>query len=115
MTRTRHTEEPIIAVLKAAQAGVSVQDLWRKHGISDATFYTWRMKYAGLEVSDVKNLRPLEEENRRVKPRVAEQARDIQALQALPATNGSGPRRRGRRHRGAAHALGSDSGGCAGS
>jgi putative transposase len=64
MTRKRHTEEQIIAVLKDNQAGVSVQDLCRKHGISDATFYKWRMKYAGLEVSDVKKLRQLEEENR---------------------------------------------------
>jgi len=51
MTRKRHTEEQIIAVLKDAQAGVSVQELCRKH---DATFYKWRTKYAGLEVSDVK-------------------------------------------------------------
>jgi putative transposase len=51
MTRTRHTEEQIIAVLKDAQAGVRVQDLRRKHGISDATFLTWRTKYAGLEVA----------------------------------------------------------------
>ena len=60
MTRKRHPEEPIIAVLKDAQAGVSVQDLCRKHGISDATFHTWRTKYAGLAVSDVKKLRQLE-------------------------------------------------------
>jgi putative transposase len=56
-TRKRHTEEQIIAVLKDAQAGVSVQGLRRKHGISDATFYKWRTKFAGLEVSDVKKLR----------------------------------------------------------
>ena len=57
MTRKRHTEKQIIAVLKDAQAGVSVQGLCRKHGISDGTFYKWRTKYAGLEVSDVKKLR----------------------------------------------------------
>ena len=57
MTRKRHTEEQIIAVLKDAQAGVSVQDLCRKLGISDATLYKWRTKYAGLGVSDVKKLR----------------------------------------------------------
>ena len=85
MTRKRHTEEQIIAVLKDAQAGVSVQDLCRKHGISDATFYKWRTKYAGLEVSDVKKLRQLEDENRRLKQRVAEQALDIQALKAITA------------------------------
>jgi putative transposase len=87
MTRKRHTEEQIITVLKDAQAGVSVQELCRKHGISDATFYKWRTKYAGLEVSDVKKLRQLEEENRRLKQMVAEQALDIQALRALTAKN----------------------------
>jgi putative transposase len=80
MTRKRHTEQQIIAVLKDAQAEVSVQDLCRKHGILDAT-------YAGLEVSDVKTLRQLEEENRRLKQRVAEPALDIQAPKALTATN----------------------------
>jgi len=95
MTRKRHTEEQIIAVLKDAQAGQSVQDLCRKHGISDATFYKWRTKYAGLEGSDVKKLRQLEEENRRLKQMVAEQALDIQALKAIPAKNWSGPRRNG--------------------
>ena len=87
MTRKRHTEEQIIAVLKDAQVGVSVQELCRKHGISDATFYKWRMKFAGLEVSDVKKLRQLEEENRRLKQMVAEQALDIQALKAITAKN----------------------------
>jgi putative transposase len=88
MTRKRHTEEQIIAVLKDAQAGVSVSDLCRKHGISDATFYKWRTKYAGLEVSDVKKLRQLEDENRRLKQMVAEQALDIQALKAITAKTG---------------------------
>ncbi len=87
MTRKRHTEEQIITVLKDAQAGISVQELCRKHGISDATFYKWRTKYAGLEVSDVKKLRQLEEENRRLKQMVAEQALDIQALKAVTAKN----------------------------
>ena len=93
MTRRRHTEEQIIAVLKDAQAGLGVQELCRKHGISDATFYKWRAKYAGLEVSDVKKLRQLEGENRRLKQMVAEQALDIQALKAITAQNWSGPRR----------------------
>jgi putative transposase len=87
MTRNRHTEEQIIAVLKDAQAGIGVQELCRKHGISDATFYKWRAKYAGLEVSDVKKLRQLEDENRRLKQMVAEQALDIQALKAITAKN----------------------------
>ncbi len=87
MTRKRHTEEQIIGVLTDAQAGIGVQELCRKHGISDATFYTWRAKYAGLEVSDVKKLRQLEDENRRLKQMVAEQALDIQALKAVTAKN----------------------------
>jgi putative transposase len=74
-------------VLKDAQAGIGVSELCRKHGISDATFYKWRTKYAGLEVSDVKKLRQLEDENRRLKQMVAEQALDIQALTAVTANN----------------------------
>jgi putative transposase len=85
MTRKRHTEEQSITVLKDAQVGVSVQDLCRKHGISDATFYMWRKKYAGLEVSDVKKRCQLEDENRRLKQMVAEQALDIQVLKAITA------------------------------
>jgi putative transposase len=87
MTRKRHTEEQIIAVLTDAQAGIGIHELCRKHGISDATFYKWRTKYAGLEVSDAKKLRHLEDENRRLKQMVAEQALDIQALKAVTAKN----------------------------
>lgn len=87
MTKKRHTEEQIIAVLKDAQAGVSVQDLCRKHGISNATFYKWWTKCEGLEISDVKKLRQLEDENRRLKQMVAEHALDIQALKAITAKN----------------------------
>lgn len=87
MTRKRHTEEQIIAVLKDVQTGIGVSALCRKHSISDATFYKWRAKYAGLEVSDVKKLRQLEDENRRLKQMVAEQALDIQALKAVTAKN----------------------------
>ncbi len=94
-------------MLKDAQAGIGVQELCRKHGISDATFYKWRTKYAGLEVSDVKKLRQLEDENRRLKQMVAEQALDIQALKAINAKNWEGPRRSERRLSGAPSALGS--------
>ena len=90
MTRKRHTKEQIIAVLKYAQARVSVQDLCQKHGISDAAFYTWRTTYACPEVSNVKNvkkLRQLDEEDRRLKQRVAEPALDIQEQKAIHATN----------------------------
>ena len=87
MGPTGGDHDTIIAVLKDAQAGIGVQELCRKHGISDATFYKWRAKYAGLEVSDVKKLRQLEDENRRLKQMVAEQALDIQALKAINAKN----------------------------
>ena len=90
MTRKRHTKERIIAALMYAQTGVSVQDLCQKHGISDAAFYKWRTTYACLEVSNVKNvkkLRQLDEEDRRLKQRVADPALDIQARKAIPATN----------------------------
>jgi len=69
-------------VLKDAQAGIGVHELCRKHGISDATFYKWQTKYAELEVSDVKKLCQLEDEHRRLKQMVAEQALDSQALKA---------------------------------
>lgn len=68
-------------------AGIGVQKLRRKHGISDATFYQWRATSSGLEVSDVKKRRQLEDENRRLKQMVAEQAPDIQALKAITAKN----------------------------
>lgn len=94
MTRKPHTEEQIIAVLKDTQAGIGDQDLCRKHGISDATFYKWRAKYAVLEVSDVKKLRHLEEENPRLKQMMVEQALDIQALKALTAKTGKAKAKR---------------------
>ena len=83
MTRKWTREEQIIAVIKDVHAGIGVQDLCCKRGISDATFYKWRAKYAGLEVSNVKKLRQLEDENRRPKQMVAEQALDVQALKAI--------------------------------
>jgi putative transposase len=87
MRGKRFKEEQIIAVLKEAQAGVSVQELCRKYGISDATFYNWKAKYGGLTVSEAKRLRLLEDENRRLKHIVAEQALDIQALRAVVSKN----------------------------
>ena len=79
----RHTEEQIIAVLKEADAGTKVVDLCRHHGISDATFYKWKAKYAGMEASDLKKMRTLEDENRRLKNMVADLSLDNQALKAV--------------------------------
>ena len=72
MKRKRFTEEQIIGILKQAQAGMKISDLCRLNGISDATFYTWRSKYGGMEVSDAKRLKELEAENARLKKLLAE-------------------------------------------
>ncbi len=71
MKISRYNEEQIIAVLKEHQAGVPVAELCRKHGISDATFYNWRSRYGGLQVSDARRLKCLEEENRRLQKLLA--------------------------------------------
>jgi putative transposase len=78
--------------LKKAEGGAKVTELCRRHGISDATFYNWRSKYGGVEISEMRRLRQLEEENRRLKSIVADQALDIRALKNVLAKNGYGPR-----------------------
>ncbi|MEW6118446.1 MAG: transposase, partial [Nitrospirota bacterium] len=83
MKKKRFSEEQIIAVLKEAEAGAKVLDLCRKHGISDATFYNWKAKYAGMTVADVRRLRELESENSKLKRIVADQQLDISALKDL--------------------------------
>jgi putative transposase len=86
--KARHyTEEQIIAVVKEAEAGAKVADLCRKYGMSDATYYNWKAKYSGLTVSELKRLKALEEENRRLKQIVAEQALDNRALKELLSKN----------------------------
>ncbi len=87
MRRGRYKEEQIVGILKEGAAGFSVSELCRKYGISDATFYNWKAKYGGLTVSEVKRLKALEEENRRLKHIVADQALDIQALKGVIAKN----------------------------
>ena len=70
--RKRMTESQIVAILKEAEAGMPVKDICRKYGISNSTFYKWREKYGGMEASDVRRLKELEEENRRLKQMYAE-------------------------------------------
>jgi putative transposase len=87
MGRKRYTEEQIIAVLNEAETGARTADLCRKHGMSEATFYNWKAKYAGLTVSELKRLKSLEDENRRLKHIVAQQAVDNRALKELLGKN----------------------------
>ena len=85
MKRKRFKEEQIIGILKEAEAGVAVQDLVRKYGVSEQTYYRWKSKYGGMQISDAKKLRSLEEENRRLKHIVADLTLDNQALKAVVA------------------------------
>jgi putative transposase len=80
MKAKRFTEEQIIGILKQAQAGMKIVDLCRIHGISDATFYNWRSKYGGMEVSDAKRLKQLEEENRKLKQMLADTMLENKAI-----------------------------------
>ena len=87
MRRSRFTQEQVTGVLKEHQAGATAAELCRRHGISDATFYTWRSKYGGMEVSDARRLKGLEEENARLKKLLAELMLDVSTLKEMLAEN----------------------------
>ncbi|OJY75898.1 MAG: transposase [Rhizobium sp. 60-20] len=88
MKKQRFTEEQIIAVLKEQESGAKASDLSCKHGISEATLYNWKAKYEGMEVSEAKRLKALEEENAKLKKLLAEQMLDAAVLRELLAKNG---------------------------
>ena len=83
MKRSRYTEEQIIGILKEQETGVAVAELCRKHGMSEATFYNWKSKYGGLEVSEAKRLRALEAENAKLKRLLANAMLDNAGLKDL--------------------------------
>lgn len=83
MKRSRFKEEQIIAILKEHELGAKTADLCRKHGMSEATLYNWKAKFGGMEVSEAKRLRALEEENRKLKKLLAESMLDQAALKEL--------------------------------
>ena len=83
MKRTRFTEDQIIGVLKEHEAGVKTADLCRKHGVSQATFFKWKSKFGGMDVSDARKLKALEDENRRLKKLLAETMLDVTMLKDL--------------------------------
>ena len=87
MKRSRFCEEQIIGILKEHQTGLSAAELCRKYGISDATFYTWRKKYGGMEVSEARRLKALEEENARLKKLLAESMMDVSTLREMLGKN----------------------------
>lgn len=83
MRKSKYTEEQIIGFLRQVEAGMPVKELCRKHGFSDASFYKWRAKYGGMNVSEAKRLKELESENGKLKKLLAEAHLDIHALKSV--------------------------------
>jgi len=87
MRKRRFSEEQIIKILKEHAAGLSASDVCRRHGISDATFYKWRSRFGGMEVSDARKLKALEDENRKLKKLLAESMLDVSTLKEMLGKN----------------------------
>jgi putative transposase len=83
MRRSRFSENQIVGILKEVEAGRLVKEVCREHGISDATYYQWKSKYGGMEVSDIKRLRELEDENRKLKLMVADLSLENRAIKEV--------------------------------
>ena len=88
MKKSRFSDEQILKILKQREAGMKISDLCREHGISIATFYGWRSRHGGVEISETQRLRQIEEENRRLKQLVADLSLDREALRAVIRKNG---------------------------
>lgn len=83
MKKSKFSESQIVNILKEAEAGVSLEELSRQHGFSKASFYKWKAKYSGMSISDIKRLKELEEENRRLKQMYANLSLDYQVLKDI--------------------------------